>query len=80
MVEVAKRYIARRPDEEMIYFTLGGALAALDRLDEAAEAFREALRVEPNPIPASENREWALREAERIRLAASVQPGEKIEP
>ena len=62
-----RRYIALRPDEEVGYFGLGCALAALDRLDEAASAFRDALRVQPDSIESAENLGAVLREAERLR-------------
>ncbi len=70
--DVAKRHIALRPNEEMGSFNLGCALAALDRLDESAEAFRAALHVQPDSNPAAENLEFVLREAERLRAGTEL--------
>ena len=64
--------IAQRPDNARAYYNWGRTLAAVDRLDEAVEAYRESVRLDPFYASAYYNLGNVLAQLEQYDQAAEA--------
>ena len=74
----SERYIQLKPDDEFGYFDLAVAYGALERGDEAVEAYRKALDLKPDSLEAAENLEWLYLDANCRAFALQIGPIPKL--